>query len=314
MSIRLLRNSSALATPTMLFLIMPYNNSGCAPTNHSQCSPPLISRLLEPQKQLKEAKAIKSREVEIGKVLDAAILDSLIEDSKWLRLTGSSESDVVAVLNQNIASEMVVCAAIPRTELELSKVFDIMPETIGRRSLAQMERAETAWSELRGYTPVSGAMDLQRSIRLSKTGKRGDKRLVIIFAHNDGTHLRFPDGSRASGTEISSWAEMHQCRVLVLSCETIACKWDGVSVVTTRKLDFEATPAALASLQRARTRYRTFGDFVNALDLELQSGEVRSNLRKRVVVVTVSGTSVVFLATLCGSSTEGESVDASTSK
>lgn len=204
---------------------------------------------------------------------------------------GKAGLDAQRVLAKPIAGLKVI-SGLPVTDGEIRQVYgpsfgisDVM-----RR---QMRRAEASLEKL----PVLD-VDGPIAAAILSEARRGDAReALVILAHNDGSSLRFPDGSGLTLTALSEALATSARPTFVISCDTVkAAGFSGIA--TAKRIDFQAAAEALAVAQKSALH----GDLIRTFASSYRSPEART--RERLVAVLVVVGAVVIIVMMLGGDDE----------
>lgn len=192
-------------------------------------------------------------------------------------------------LGKTVAGIQIV-SGIPNDAAQIRQVYgnDV---AVTPAALRQMKRA-TQRAERLPKAPTTGTL---ASTALHEARRSDTSAALVLLAHNDGNHLRFPDGSTLSLTEFRSAADASGRPELVVSCDTAGILQHSLAGIgTTKRIDFANAAEAL----HAARGERTVGGILDSFAKHYQSPETQ--LRNRILVVVAIGTVLIIIAILLG--------------
>lgn len=180
-----------------------------------------------------------------------------------------------------------IVSGLPLTDAEIRHVYgpNIRINEAARRQMRQA-KAEIA------MLPLIAASGTIATTVIAEARRQGASTALVVLAHNDGSTLRFPDGSSVKLATLAETLATSERPMLVVSCDTATgAGFSGIA--TAKRIDFRAAAQALRSAQGATVH----GDLVRTFASSYRSPESRT--QERLVTVGVSfGTLVVILIVL----------------
>lgn len=218
---------------------------------------------------------------------DSAFVKQLLSARPPLVLRdGAASLHAHRVLTKPIAGLKVI-SGLPVTDAEIRSVYGGNVD-ISEAVRAQMMRAKASLGKL-PTLDVSGPI---AAATLTEARRGSAPEALVILAHNDGSTLRFPDGSWLTLARLSEVLETSTRPTFVVSCDTV--KAPGFNGITTAKrIDFQAAAEALTIAQHSTI----YGNFVRTFASSYRSPEARARERL-VAVMVVFGTVVVIIMML----------------